>query len=464
MTQREIIGKTPKISKLAIALAIAGLMIAGGFVALASSQPTATSPTANAAATSQSILPNPVMNTNITWSTFYNGWSPLEYNTSTGNNTLHTQLNPSFANPISINPLDIVSKQLNPATATNLSKWSIQPGTNGSVATLGTNNGIYITLNESAQAATKTYNLYTISPTSLPSNNLAYDYITIGFKLTGTPQTGPIANFYANNGNASYASPTINTDMTEYLTTSFASFATNTSQQNSILTRGINIGINLALPKTTANNTYTATITELAISETPYDLGTMTNTTGANNAVTSVIGNAELNTLNPNFAWTSITNNGYTVATSQPLQNLTTEQTSINDGSYVEQVTYQGYEQLPSAPDLTYGETNISMPMNIPGNQYVVANVNGVSYLSGITTKDNGTYNFGTVNPNSQNTIVLELKYTQAQWNGISAPPVWYSVAGIEYYWYVFLGVLLGLIGLGAGMKSRASTFRQVKR
>ena len=450
MTQREIIGKTPKISKLAVALAIAGLMIIGGFVALASSQPTATSPTANAAATSQSILPNPVMNTNITWSTFYNGWSPLEYNTSTGNNTLHTQLNPSFANPISINPLDIVSKQLNPATATNLSKWSIQPATNGSVATLGTNNGIYITLNESAQAATKTYNLYTISPTSLPSNNLAYDYITIGFKLTGTPQTGPIANFYANNGNASYASPTINTDMTEYLTTSFASFATNTSQQNSILTRGINIGINLALPKTTANNTYTATITELAISETPYDLGTMTNTTGANNAVTSVIGNAELNTLNPNFAWTSITNNGYTVATSQQLQNVTIAQTAINNNGYSEQVTYQGTEYLPSAPDLSYSGSTISMAMNVSGKQFTIATLNGISYLSTIQGKANGTFVFDTVNPNNQNSIILQLDYTTAQWNSVSGAPPFFSLAGLEYYWWVGLIGFFSLIGLGS--------------
>jgi hypothetical protein len=70
------------------------------------------------------------------------------------------------------------------------------------------------------------------------------------------------------------------------------------------------------------------------------------------------------------------------------------------------------------------------------------------------------------VNPNAQNTLVLEVDYTAIQWNSVSqAPSFWVDPIGaIEYYWYIALGVLLGAIGLGAGMGSKSETFRVAKK
>jgi hypothetical protein len=424
------------------------------------------------------------MNTNITWSTYYNGWNTLEYNTSTANQTLNTQLNPSYANPITISPADIQTDALSQKIGTlnpfNTSLWGTA-GTGAApgaiIAITNTTHSITLSENESGAGAYSEYFHLNIPTTDLPSNNPSYDYFTIS-GTASQPDTGMYAeiqlgstgNFTpiigTKNGNADFSAINTNGALISGNSMPTGQYWASVSLANANLTvptTSASIGIVTQIPQSANDHTLTVTITGLGLSTTPQTLGTTTYNRQPTtlNYFTKV---ANLTTLDPTFPWTSITSGGYTVATSQPLQNLTTQQSSINDGSYTEQVTYQGYEQLPTAPDLSYSTTNISIPMNIPGSQFVVANINGVSYLSTINIKDNGTFSFGTVNPNNPNSIVLEIKYTAAQWSGISGPPVWYSIAGVEYYWYVFLGVLLGAIGLGAGVNSRASTFRQVKK
>ena len=102
------------------------------------------------------------------------------------------------------------------------------------------------------------------------------------------------------------------------------------------------------------------------------------------------------------------------------------------------------------------------MPVSIDGNQFIVANLNGVSYTSTLNGMKNGTLAFGNANPNNENTIVLEVDYTASQWNSVSnAPSFWTNPIGaIEYYWYISLGVLLGAIGLGTGIGAKADGFR----
>ena len=56
--------------------------------------------------------PMPVMNTNITWSTFHNGWNPLEYNNGTENKTLKTNINTQNQQAISVNPWNIQSQAI----------------------------------------------------------------------------------------------------------------------------------------------------------------------------------------------------------------------------------------------------------------------------------------------------------------------------------------------------------------
>ena len=150
------------------------------------------------------------------------------------------------------------------------------------------------------------------------------------------------------------------------------------------------------------------------------------------------------------------------------MQNVRESQGTVSNSKYVEQATYQGNFQLPTAPDLSYANTNVTMPVTIPGNQYIVANLNGASFTSTLGGMKNGTLAFGSVNPNSPNSIVLEVEYTASQWNSItSAPSFWNNPIGtIEYYWYISLGIVLGAIGLmgaKAGMGDKAGNLRRGK-
>ena len=187
------------------------------------------------------------------------------------------------------------------------------------------------------------------------------------------------------------------------------------------------------------------------ISSSPMTVGTYQNDTGTHTitALATSGGQDSIQSLSPNFLWTSIQNEGYTEAVSQPMQNETVQQSSINDGQYTEQATYQGIFQLPATPDLTYSTANITVPLTLPGQQYEVANLNGASYLTEIQQKANGTFTFATVNPNSQNSLILEVEFSTAQWDASSAPPSFFSLAGLEYYWWAALIGLMGLVGLG---------------
>ena len=206
------------------------------------------------------------------------------------------------------------------------------------------------------------------------------------------------------------------------------------------------------MPSTTATTIENMTITGMALSTTAHSLGIKNNS-----QMTATLTTAHLSQFTPNFPWTKITKNGYTVAVSQSMQNETESQSSIISGNYIEQATYQGTFSLPTAPDLSYSETTITMNMSIPGTQFEVANLNGISYLSQIQTKTNGTFTFGTVNPNQQNSIILETKFTASQWNASTSAPSFFSVQGLEYYWWVGLIGLMSVIGLGAAASSHFS-------
>ena len=136
------------------------------------------------------------------------------------------------------------------------------------------------------------------------------------------------------------------------------------------------------------------------------------------------------------------------------MQNPIESQSQISSSTYIEQATYQGTFYTPTAPDLTYTNSNITLPVNIAGNQYEVANLNGISFLSTLQTKDNGTFSFGSINPNNQNTLILEVEYTASQWNASTNAPSFFSIQGIEYYWWVGVIGLLSIVGLGAAASS----------
>lgn len=443
-------------------------IIATALFLLAAAAPAAAPESSTQPAVSVSnYTPAPTMNTNVTWSIFNNEWNTLEYSNGTANHTLNTDLSSIYPNPISIDPADIVAngtlqndkaagiiwneqKLPTDSTITDGSKITLDNMTIGGV------NEPQMSINASeAGSTTQGIGFPEIPISTLPSSNPAYDYITIGYSLSGPPVAG--ANAWINILNGT--SQTNNHFMlipgqVEYISFNLVQWqkiagTTSLNLSGSHAAKYIEMQAGLGIPQAPSSDTWTLTDFAFAVTETPLTLGTSTQNSTLY-TVTNTTGNAQLSAFSPDFPWTVIANSGYTVATSQPMQNVTEQQTSINDGSYTEQATYQGIFSLPAAPDLSYGTANVSVPLTISGAQYEVANLNGASYLTSIQSKTNGTFTFATANPNSQNSLVLEVKYTTAQWDSSSSAPSFFTLAGIEYYWWVAVLGLMGLIGLGS--------------
>lgn len=478
---------------LMVAMALAGLgaMQAHNQPAMHASPKKTAMADATTATTYQAVgnEPNPVLNSNVTWSTFYSGWSPLEYNTGSENTTLNASLNPSYVNPISINPSNIIA----PGTLQNN-----RIGTNGYYWNAST---VWIEIGNSTSTTASKFKIsainasgrttYTISAqtnyttginiglaaqsipiANYPSNNLAYDYLTMSYSITGKALTGVYANLELGNstGKNTNAGAQISPGQTNYISESLQQLQSSSWHSNITAGNGysseITPFININFPKTTDNYSYNISVNAFAFTESPYYLGNQYNATNSTSLLSSATGQVSLQAFDPTFTYEKIINNGYTAAVRQTLQNVSISQAAISNGQYIEQVTYQGFTNLPNAPDLSYANTNISMAINIPGNQFIVANVNGISYTTTIHKMTNGTMYFGSVNPNNANNIILQIEYTAAQWNGISGVPGFWSnpLGYLEYYWYITLGALVGAIGLGAGMSAKAEGFRVAKK
>ena len=198
---------------------------------------------------------------------------------------------------------------------------------------------------------------------------------------------------------------------------------------------------------------------------TDYPITLGQNSTGSQIYQTS--GNAQLSVFKTPSQMTVI-NGGYTVATSQPMgiaSNYTETQASISSGSYIEETTQQAIFSLPTAPDLSYTNSNLTLQMNgINASQVTLINANGVSYSSGLSGFNGSTYALTTVNPNSPNSVIIQVEYTAAQWNSFTFAPSFFSVAGIEYYWWIFIISTLGAVGLFAGLKSYAAGKEETQR
>ena len=405
--------------------------------------------------------PDPTLNTNATWATFHHGWNATEYNNGSANVSLNAGLSTFYQNPISINPTDIQSHALNWTSAIPKNSSGIQ-GSNSDYT--ATDTGLTIDTNSTAATHERIY--WVIPSTSLPSNNPAYDYLTIEGKISGITQTGQEAQIgYQNSSGWQYYGVKNNSlsTSTNYITNGPFFASVNLAYLNLTASETNQIGIRLSQPEG-ATSTFTVNVTGFNITETQLNLGIQ----NGKEVSASANGNAFMQTFNPNFAWQDITHGGYTVATSQQMQNVSESQGTVSNSKYVEQATYQGNFNLPTAPDLSYANSNITMPVTIPGNQFIVANLNGASFTSTLGSMKNGTLAFGSVNPNSANSIVLEVEYTASQWNSItSAPSFWNNPIGtIEYYWYISLGIVLGAIGLmgaKAGMGDKAGNLRRGK-
>ena len=412
-------------------------------------------------------MPAPTMNTNITWSVFHYGWKTLEYNNGTANTTLNAGVSNYYANPISVNPTDIQANGTlqNEKIGTSSFIWE---NTSGYINYSTTNDSSYakitsgkgtlaISGNTSPEASTcAAYGAF-INVANFPSNNLQYDYVTFIYGLSGASMTGVYANINLWNSTnyGSQFGSIIHPGQVGYITENLAQFQKQNGYTTTFNTSGagktnsMEIEPQLDMPKSSTTQDYTLTIYGMAFTSYAMDLGT--NNTGT---VAKSLGNAQLSSFAPSFPYTEVINNGYSVAVSQSLQNETETQSSINDGQYIEAATVQGNFELPTAPDLSYKGSNVSMPIVVNTSQFEVLNLNDASYLNSLPARDNGTFGFGSVNPNSPNNMIIEQKFTAAQWNSITKAPSFFTLRGIEYYWWVAIIGILSVVGLGAAAAS----------
>lgn len=448
---------------IALSIVVAFLFLASGMAAPMSSGMQANNYTA-----AKGIQPYETLNSNITWSIFHSSWkNPLTYNNGTANLTLNTEPSTYNKNYISVNASKIQSNALQ-TKLLNSSLWDkseLLTG-NGVISSL-TQTGKYITISTNASASTTGQSEagIPITWTQLPSQNFAYDYITMTGYESGSKAVGwNIAIYNQTTGDedsSAYQTPLAinetahntqiqiwNAEGTLGTSAFFASFPLSIAKNISVTkSTGIQIAMQTGTPKeTTTQNA--VTITGLAITEYQMSLGQ----TATGSTVYASLGNSHLASYSPTMKG-NVTNNGYTVAVSQPLQKASIQQNAISGSNYIEQVEYQGSFGLPSAPDLSYGPTSLTEQLNISSSQVQVLDINGQSYLSSISGK-NGTITLITAaNPTQTTTFLQIVDYTQAQWNSISSAPGLFTIMGIEYYWWIAVGGLATLLGLAAAAK-----------
>lgn len=434
-----------------------------------------------AVATSTNYQPDPTLNTNVSWSTFYNGWNETEYSNGTGNTTINANPSIFYANPISVNASEIQTNAYNKEIGTtywnNSANWWTNTANGGAINSISsiTVNGkpaIDIEMNATAATSNQLFAALPITWSELPSQNLAYDYATItgyaygtsaqlGDKIAIVNQTSLGSDEYHNvieiANETTYAG--ISGYSIENGQSFFGSFPLNMANISMQKSAGVSLGIMANTPVETSTLIHII-ITGISITEYhPLTLGQTSK--GGNHAVTGYIGTGKLTTFAPSFTWSSVKNGGYTVALSASPNNLTQVQTPLASGNYIEQVQYSGTFSLPSAADLSYGAANITFPLTVPADQVQVLTLGGGSYTSTLGNRTNGTVQLVSGVPPTASTAYYSIvDYTASQWQSISHPAGFFTYDGIAYYYWLAIGAIASLLGLGVGVR-HAKTKRE---
>ena len=421
---------------------------------------------AEPAQAASSIQPNIELNSNATWNTFYNSWTPLEYEVnSTANATLPANLSSFYQNPISVNPGDIIAPGILQNNAVGGVYWNTSTVLGPGGTTLTVDNVTFSTYNITTNGVTEKQEEADIigattgadagqgiivKAANYPSQNPAYDYLTIIISASTTGGANAQVNIVNSTGVQIQIGTSI-TSGTEYLSMNLQEIedkyhiGLNTTAGTGYSSQ-IQVLDHITVPSGAPVSKDYTTLTGLAMSTSPYILGY--NSTGS--AITSGIGNIEMAKFSPqNFKYTEIANGGYSVAVSQPLQKETETQTPLS-GSYTEQVEYSGTLGNMSGPGLSFSPANITISQDIPQKQIQVLEVNGVSYISGMNaTGSNKTMLIMSANPGTTYTTIDITDYTTSQWQSISSPAGFFQnpSAWIEGGIFSALIVVVGFLG-----------------
>ena len=425
-----------------------------------------------ATATSTNYQPDPTLNTNVSWNTYNSSWAPMQYNNGTGYHNLSAGYSSFYANPISINPGDIKPYTLDGkyagANFFNTTQYDLYYS--GYSHSIGNgSNGLYISGNASSTSGLNDYQVIKIPWAQMPSQDYQYIYITATLSLSsssGSATTGQITIANSSQtgvyGQVANSKEKIYAGQSMYISESLAQLIAGTGINiNSTASPYLYIGIALIQPEGTAADTPTATLTMSNFALTTYPVSLGQNATGA--VITSGVGTVHLAKFSPTVPMV-IQNNGYSVAVSAS-PNITEVQTPITSGNYIEQVQYSGAFQLPSAPDLSYSASNITLNLTVPADQFQVLNIGGNSYTGALGNKTNGTVQvISSINPTTSTSFYMIVEYTASQWQSISHPAGFFTYDGIAYYYWLAIGAIASLLGLGVGVRHAKTKREQTEK
>jgi len=434
---------------------------------------------------STNYQPDPSLNANVTWSTFNSSMSWNEYVNGTGApNYINSEPSTFYQNYISINPSLIIDHNVlqNDTLGASDINWGQRGALTPSPTAANVTDSLqYINIGgvpemtlyanvTGTHISSDAFANFEIQSTDYPSQNLQYDYFTTIFTVNAPASSGAVGQILLNNATTSnYLTSGITTG-TYYISENLFQYEKMTNYAESFNTTAgkgysshLYIGPFLDLPSGAPDGTYSITLNALAFTIYPITFGSNAN----GSVISQNSGNLQLSSFHPDISNVSIVNGGYTEALSQELSglNYTSTQTPVSYENYIEQVGYQGTFSFPSAPDLSYSGANFTLPLSVPGSQFQALDVNGVSYLSAIGNKTNGTVVLlSSLNPTSSTSYLAYVDFTASQWQAISSPPGFFSIAGIEYYWFIAIGAIASLIGLAGAVRHSHTKAEQTEK
>jgi hypothetical protein len=448
------------------------------------------------------LEPDPWLDGNVTLSKFYPGWSPTEYLTASNESgQLPGELSPLVANPVFVNPTDISAPGVLQGDSVGAGSWRTSwawqsgeaPGSKEGAIVNTTWNGIpaiTTSLNTSSKGPQNVGIQMGIGASELPSTNPEFDYLTIGYRFSGP--SCPYANstpactaqVLVENGSAAHywaAAYTPTFQPTEVGEQQYplpgqsawisASLASMDYAHISVSDPGVNffqslnksvgifVVIQFYLPGWSGSSvTYNVTVTGMAISSAPLELGSLDYD---QKAIVPAMwdGAVNLTAFDPSFSYAWVGGNGYTIAlaeyaTATEAGVTYTATSSGGSGTYVFPFS------LPAAPDLTYGEFNLSDRVLLPGQYQFVdvgrANVTAyyqapgyVRLASNVAVTAPGTWNG-------------EVDYSGAEWAEIFPPSAGlFGAIGatlwgfLSEYWALFAiaGIILVAVVVARGQR-----------
>jgi hypothetical protein len=458
--------------------------------------------------------PDPWMEGNATISNHLQNYSTLQYPSGASSGVLAARVDPWVVNPLTITPNDIVAPGILQAQKIGGVYWNSTTTVNYGATTAGwnvgysaldgaTETGPTVTTANSEPAVSFSWNFssheatpyeavgFQVSQAQYASSNLQFNYATFGVSISGPSlsttllepsfqnisggaqkvqtefgtllSTGLPSRLGTTSGTTFSASLAAGT-ASLYFSVPLSAITSTTENLNLSVATGFNFGFIMDGKASTTSTTYTATVTQVALTTGPFNLGTTEWGPLATEKPTQCVlyfGAANITALVPSFSYTSIASGGFTVAIVQSANDLpaadvvtTANAVSVANATsggpgYVEQVTYNYAYGLPTASGVSYGAFKFVDEPEVTGAQYAVVTVGGTGYTTTYQAYSAGTVHtvISSVSPTTTTYWVGVVYFTGPQWDLIATAPGIFSAGGIEYWWFILVGAIIAIAG-----------------